>query len=708
MKNSINVIIMIAVMAAAALAGPDNNPVSNGMTQARNASGFTFDGAFGNPALMGLERLPRASLSFFPTSFAMWSDKLAPPLFSMYLLTDPDFAHGTSLYITDLLEKSFPDLRNATPAERSKVFSEELRGGLNLYTGFRTSPIVVTTRGFGLNVRTYADIDITVPEGLLLPFFTEDDGLLADETLDFSNLNVDAIWASEIGVKLGFSVSVPFIRDYLKLDKGAAGAGVKLVLGHMLFQAKAGEASRLTYNSDKNRYEMDATVDITNVGTGFSGNWDMDNPFSDNIINGQGWGLDFGTVFHNDRHFASIDVQDIGMIFWGSNVYKASIPIKNTDGFDLVDIVDSVRFSSAIENKEGAYWPDSMGTLRPAGRLITYLPAALNVGYTYLYDMSKFDDYKFIANYVSGSLSYQQQIVRGPGRNTYMPRFTLGTAVGFLSGYLPLRYGIILGGSEGLGSAFGFGFDLRYVSLDASYKAVGSPLLISEKGFETAAALTFKWGWKKKEKRFRDREPAPPPPAPEPEYVPEEPPVPEVEPPRVEELPVIEIVVATPEPEPVPPPQPLPTVEEVQRLETSQRAINFKAGSAELTASSFYALNDIAELLRNYPHVRYEIQGHTDSDGSQRLNLLLSAARASSVRNYLLDRGAPGASLVAIGYGPGKPVASNATVGGKALNRRVEFVLIESREQYEALRKREAELDAEIRHSGVRGAHGRR
>jgi len=175
-------------------------------------------------------------------------------------------------------------------------------------------------------------------------------------------------------------------------------------------------------------------------------------------------------------------------------------------------------------------------------------------------------------------------------------------------------------------------------------------------------------------------------------------------------VPVIEIIVAPPEPEIVPEPEhePLPTVEEVQKLETSQRAINFKIGSAELTASSFHALNDIAELLKNYPHVRYEIQGHTDSDGSQRLNLTLSAARAASVRNYLIDRGAPGASLVAIGYGPTKPIASNAAVEGRALNRRVEFVLIESQEHYEALRKLETELDAEIKRAGVKGAQRRR
>jgi len=698
-KCVISAVLALLSAAAMALGGPDNNPVSTGMTQARNAGGFTFDGAFGNPALVGLDRPPRTSLSFFPTSFALWSDKLAPP-FNSYLLMDfNNFDHAIALYVTSLLEESFPDIKGKKPEEISEIFTKELRGGVGIYSGFRTSPLVFSTRGFALNVKTYADVDVRVPEGFLLPIFSDDAGLIEGQTLDFSELNVDAVLASEIAVKLGFSVSVPFIRDYLKLDKGAAGAGIKLVLGHMLFQAKTDPSSSnsLYYNETTNRYEMDTKVNITNVGTGYSENWRYDSPFWNQTINGQGWGLDLGTVFHNDNHFISLDVQNVGMIFWGANVYEATLTVKN-DGFDFVDLTD--RFDDVFDKD----------SLLPAGRLITYLPAALNLGYTYLYDFSKYENIMPFTSYISGSVDYEQQIVLGPGRNTYMPRFTFGAATGFLSGYLPLRYGIILGGPEKLGSAFGFGFDLHYVSLDASYKAVGSPILISEKGFETAAALTFKWGWKKKEKRFKDKEPAPPPPEPEPEYVPEEPPVPEVEPPPVEEEPVIEIIVAPPEPEPVPEPEPepLPTVEEVQMLETSQRAINFKVGSAELTTSSYYALNDIAELLRNYPHVRYEIQGHTDSDGSHRLNLMLSSARAVSVRNYLIDRGAPGASLVSIGYGPGKPIASNATVEGKALNRRVEFVLIESQEQYEALQKREAELDAEIRRTGVRGAQRRR
>jgi outer membrane protein OmpA-like peptidoglycan-associated protein len=713
MKYAIFTALALLSAAAAAFGGPDNNPVSTGMTQARNASGLTFDGAFGNPALVGLDRPPKTSLSFFPTSFALWSDKVAPP-FNSYLLmylTDPQ--HATPMYLTSLMEESFPDIKGKTPEEVSKILTRDFRGGVGIYSGFRTSPLVFSTRGFALNVKTYADVDLRIPEGLLLPFFSDSAGLREGTTLDFSQLDVDAIWASEIGVKLGFSLNVPFISDYLKLDRGAAGVGIKLVLGHMLFQIKTDPSSKnnLYYNESTNKYEMDAKVNITSVGTGFSGDWRYDNPFWSKTVSGQGWGLDLGTVFHNDNHFISLDVQNVGMIFWGDNVYKTSLTFKK-EGFDLVDLTD--RFDDVFDRgdtKAGdGFWPNREDSLKPVGRLITYLPTALNVGYTYLWDFSNNEDIKHITSYASGSVDYEQQIVLGPGRNTYMPRFTIGAATGFLSGYLPLRYGMIFGGPERIGSAFGFGLDFRYAALDASYKAVGSPFLISKKGFETAAALTFKWGWKKKEKRFRDKEPAPPPPEPEPEYVPEEPPVPEVEPPPVEEAPVIEIVVAPPEPEivPIPEPEPLPTVEEVKKLETSQKAINFKVGSAELTASSYSALKDIAELLKNYPHVRYEIQGHTDSDGSQRLNLMLSAARAASVRNYMIDQGAPGASLVAIGYGPEKPIANNATVEGRALNRRVEFVLIESQEHYQILQKREAELDMEIKRAGVRGAQRRR
>jgi outer membrane protein OmpA-like peptidoglycan-associated protein len=296
-------------------------------------------------------------------------------------------------------------------------------------------------------------------------------------------------------------------------------------------------------------------------------------------------------------------------------------------------------------------------------------------------------------------------MVLGPGKNTYSPRFSAGAALGVLEGCLPVRYGIIYGGPEKLASAAGVGLDAKYLSIDASYKAVGSPALLSKKGFEASAALSFRWGWKRKKIIVKEipKEAPPPPPTVEPVNSVIEPYIPAFEAIPAEDdfieeeiYEPIEIYITMFMPEPIPepglPPPPQPTVEETETLNTSQRAINFRTGGAELTESSYAPLEEIANLLKQYPHIRYEIQGHTDSQGAEIYNLLLSAERAAVVKYFLMSKGAPEASLVSIGYGKNMPAADNNTVVGRAQNRRVEFVQILSQEHYDTLKTFEMEM----------------
>jgi OOP family OmpA-OmpF porin len=101
--------------------------------------------------------------------------------------------------------------------------------------------------------------------------------------------------------------------------------------------------------------------------------------------------------------------------------------------------------------------------------------------------------------------------------------------------------------------------------------------------------------------------------------------------------------------------------------------IRFEVNSAQVRSESFAVLDKLLEAARRCPDARIEIAGHTDSDGSDELNLQLSQARAQSVRGYLVDRGIPSGRLIARGYGESSPVASNDTDAGKARNRRIEF-----------------------------------
>jgi len=106
------------------------------------------------------------------------------------------------------------------------------------------------------------------------------------------------------------------------------------------------------------------------------------------------------------------------------------------------------------------------------------------------------------------------------------------------------------------------------------------------------------------------------------------------------------------------------------------KGVNFKLASAELLEESYYVLEKVYNSLEAYPHVHVEIQGHTDSQGSDEYNMALSFDRAQSVRNYLIMRGISPERLVARGYGETRPIASNNTEQGRAQNRRVEVVPI--------------------------------
>ncbi len=102
--------------------------------------------------------------------------------------------------------------------------------------------------------------------------------------------------------------------------------------------------------------------------------------------------------------------------------------------------------------------------------------------------------------------------------------------------------------------------------------------------------------------------------------------------------------------------------------------ILFDFDKATLQQTSNKQLQEVLTLLVENPELSLEIQGHTDSDGSEAYNLQLSQRRAESVLNYLVLFGVAPARLEAKGYGASMPVAPNDTAENKAKNRRVELV----------------------------------
>lgn len=110
-------------------------------------------------------------------------------------------------------------------------------------------------------------------------------------------------------------------------------------------------------------------------------------------------------------------------------------------------------------------------------------------------------------------------------------------------------------------------------------------------------------------------------------------------------------------------------------------AVLFASGSAELSPDGKQALQEIAKILRQVPGKRFMVGGHTDdvpigkSTGTYSSNWSLSAARAVTVTESLIESGLRANHLVAAGYGEYDPIASNASDRGKQKNRRIEIVL---------------------------------
>jgi outer membrane protein OmpA-like peptidoglycan-associated protein len=119
----------------------------------------------------------------------------------------------------------------------------------------------------------------------------------------------------------------------------------------------------------------------------------------------------------------------------------------------------------------------------------------------------------------------------------------------------------------------------------------------------------------------------------------------------------------------------LETRETARGLIVNVSDVLFDTGSATLKPGAREKLARVAGVLASHPDLHIEIEGHTDSVGTDNYNQGLSERRAESVRSYLLQQRIPPAAVDAEGFGESRPVATNNTPAGRQQNRRVELVV---------------------------------
>ena len=103
-------------------------------------------------------------------------------------------------------------------------------------------------------------------------------------------------------------------------------------------------------------------------------------------------------------------------------------------------------------------------------------------------------------------------------------------------------------------------------------------------------------------------------------------------------------------------------------------AITFETGKADIKPESIIEIKRVATLMKEHPELEFEVQGHCDTTGSDKVNDPLSQKRAEAIVDALVEEGIARARLTAVGKGSHQPIAPNTTDEGRAKNRRVEFV----------------------------------
>jgi outer membrane protein OmpA-like peptidoglycan-associated protein len=106
------------------------------------------------------------------------------------------------------------------------------------------------------------------------------------------------------------------------------------------------------------------------------------------------------------------------------------------------------------------------------------------------------------------------------------------------------------------------------------------------------------------------------------------------------------------------------------------KAMHFPVGQSVITPDNYALLGKVQHAIRTFGEPDVIIGGHTDSTGSEDLNEHLSQKRADAVRQYFVANGTlPYEKIIAVGYGSMRPIATNATEEGRAMNRRIDIII---------------------------------
>ncbi len=132
----------------------------------------------------------------------------------------------------------------------------------------------------------------------------------------------------------------------------------------------------------------------------------------------------------------------------------------------------------------------------------------------------------------------------------------------------------------------------------------------------------------------------------------------------------------------------IPVAAPLQAIVRYVEPIYFDSNKDTIKLESFSALDQVYSIIQEYPDIQWiQIEAHTDSQGKDAYNLDLSNRRATSARNYLVEKGVDSARIKTMGFGEVRPIDTNETAQGRSKNRRVEFLIHSPNQQIKIIQK---------------------
>lgn len=428
-----------------------------------------------NPALLGEDLNPASAFSLFSIRGILGNNKLVVPN-PLSLITRFDQVNS---WIANLLIESF-ELEGLTPTEVSKTISDQLKDGIDTY-GSMTIDVLdyahhedldTSAYGFGFNCQMATSGQVHIPGDFCKIIFSPTQGMQPGNILTFEDLESQAECATAFQISYGRTIYPR--QKFLKQCKVSLGATISYYLGHFFWLLKM-QNGEINYTSDNI---------LSLHGNGYT--IASDNPqtiFSQGVpIKGNGIGLTIGGIAVYKNYALSLNISDIGAMFWNTGMIRADFSI-DEDQFYLSDLLSGNDSSIVSISKRKTDHP--LTTPLPTRLLASIstrfdLPSALQdkLGNLSLYRICTIGYYQPLASRFSSSLA---------------PKMVLKFENGFFCGSLPLHLGWILGGTEQWTSFVEVQMVGQELTYAIGYRTPGDGLFRLRKGFDFDVCARFMW-----------------------------------------------------------------------------------------------------------------------------------------------------------------------------------------------------------------------